>query len=43
MELSNPPSVRVLEKAGFQRAATDAEENTAQYRIAAPADRAATS
>jgi RimJ/RimL family protein N-acetyltransferase len=34
VELSNPPSVRVLEKAGFRRAAT--EENTAEFRLTSP-------
>ncbi|MGV9772699.1 GNAT family N-acetyltransferase [Streptosporangium sp. NPDC003464] len=37
VELSNPSSVRVLEKAGFQRWSTEAEENTARYRATAPA------
>ncbi|WP_308250224.1 GNAT family N-acetyltransferase [Sphaerisporangium fuscum] len=31
VELSNPASVRVLEKAGFQRSHTDAEQNTARF------------
>ncbi|GGW52873.1 N-acetyltransferase [Streptomyces lucensis JCM 4490] len=35
VELSNPASVRVLEKAGFRRWAT--EENTARFRITKPA------
>jgi RimJ/RimL family protein N-acetyltransferase len=34
VELSNPPSVRVLEKAGFHRWAT--EGNTARFRITSP-------
>ncbi|MEV4109189.1 GNAT family N-acetyltransferase [Nonomuraea sp. NPDC049695] len=33
VELSNPSSIRVLEKAGFQRWSTDAEQNTARYGI----------
>lgn len=37
VELSNPASIRVLEKAGFQRAHTDTEQNTARYRAAPPA------
>ena len=37
VELSNPASVRVLEKAGFQLWDTDAEQGTARYRmISAP-------
>ncbi|MFE0106419.1 GNAT family N-acetyltransferase [Streptomyces sp. NPDC059009] len=34
VELSNPSSVRVLEKAGFHRSAT--EENLAKFRITSP-------
>jgi RimJ/RimL family protein N-acetyltransferase len=34
VELSNPPSVRVLEKAGFPQWAT--EENTAKFRLTGP-------
>ncbi|MFI1798454.1 GNAT family N-acetyltransferase [Streptomyces sp. NPDC020379] len=34
VELSNPSSVRVLEKAGFHRWAT--EENTARFRLMSP-------
>ncbi|MFG2289231.1 GNAT family N-acetyltransferase [Streptomyces sp. NPDC048595] len=34
VELSNPASVRVLEKAGFHRWAT--EENTARFRVTKP-------
>ncbi|GGT23266.1 hypothetical protein GCM10010271_28510 [Streptomyces kurssanovii] len=34
VELSNPPSVRVLEKAGFQRRA--AEENMARFTLTRP-------
>jgi RimJ/RimL family protein N-acetyltransferase len=37
VELSNPPSIRVLEKAGFQRSHTDVEQNTARYRATLPA------
>lgn len=37
VELSNPASIRVLEKAGFQRWSSQAEENTARYRATAPA------
>ncbi|MDP9867665.1 MULTISPECIES: GNAT family N-acetyltransferase [Streptosporangium] len=37
VELSNPSSIRVLEKAGFRRWSTEAEENTARYRATAPA------
>ncbi|MFF4621111.1 GNAT family N-acetyltransferase [Nonomuraea jabiensis] len=39
VELSNPASIRVLEKAGFQRSHTDPEANTARYVTAAPAQR----
>lgn len=35
VELSNPPSIRVLEKAGFQR--WSSEENIARFRAAPPA------
>jgi [ribosomal protein S5]-alanine N-acetyltransferase len=31
VELSNPASVRVLEKAGFERSHVDPEQNTARY------------
>ncbi|GGL32498.1 N-acetyltransferase [Planomonospora parontospora subsp. antibiotica] len=31
VELSNPPSIRVLEKAGFQRSHTDTEQGTARF------------
>ncbi|MEV5748329.1 GNAT family N-acetyltransferase [Actinoallomurus sp. NPDC052308] len=34
VELSNSPSIRVLEKAGFHRSAT--EENTARFRMTRP-------
>jgi RimJ/RimL family protein N-acetyltransferase len=34
VELSNPPSVRVLEKAGFRRASSDGD--TALYRVTEP-------
>ncbi|MCO5991669.1 GNAT family N-acetyltransferase [Actinoallomurus spadix] len=39
VELSNPASIRVLEKAGFQRKRTDTEQNTARFVLstAAPA------
>lgn len=37
VELSNPPSIRVLEKAGFHRTHTDAEQGTARYDAAPPA------
>ncbi|MEO3750043.1 GNAT family N-acetyltransferase [Streptomyces sp. B6B3] len=33
VELSNPASVRVLEKAGFERCGDGPEENTARYRV----------
>ncbi|MET7339452.1 GNAT family N-acetyltransferase [Nonomuraea sp. NPDC005650] len=33
VELSNPPSIRVLEKAGFQRSHTDTEQNTARFAL----------
>lgn len=33
VELSNPPSIRVLEKAGFRRWSTQVEERTARYRL----------
>jgi RimJ/RimL family protein N-acetyltransferase len=39
VELSNPSSIRVLEKAGFQRSHTDAEQQTARYRATPPAGR----
>ncbi|WP_030170125.1 GNAT family N-acetyltransferase [Spirillospora albida] len=39
VELSNPPSIRVLEKAGFERTHTDPEQNTARYRATRPAQR----
>ena len=32
VELSNPPSILVLDKAGFQRSHTEIEQNTARYR-----------
>ncbi|WP_030680910.1 GNAT family N-acetyltransferase [Streptomyces rimosus] len=35
-ELSNPASLRVLEKAGFRRLATDDEENLARFMITRP-------
>lgn len=35
VELSNPPSIRVLEKAGFQRSHTDPEQNTARLDLSA--------
>ncbi|GAA3966506.1 hypothetical protein GCM10023085_56190 [Actinomadura viridis] len=37
VELSNPPSVRVLEKAGFERSHTDTEQNTARFVLKATA------
>ncbi|MBG0826357.1 GNAT family N-acetyltransferase [Planomonospora sp. ID67723] len=39
VELSNPASIRVLEKAGFQRSHTGTEQNTARYRAAPPVRR----
>ncbi|GAA4203763.1 hypothetical protein GCM10022252_61890 [Streptosporangium oxazolinicum] len=36
VELSNPPSIRVLEKAGFRLASTDPEQNTARYHATSP-------
>ncbi|MFG6198815.1 GNAT family N-acetyltransferase [Nonomuraea sp. JJY05] len=39
VELSNPASIRVLEKAGFQRSHTDAEADTARYVTTSPAQR----
>ncbi|MEV4574126.1 GNAT family N-acetyltransferase [Nonomuraea jabiensis] len=39
VELSNPASIRVLEKAGFRRSHTDAEANTARYVTTSPARR----
>ncbi|MER6947082.1 GNAT family N-acetyltransferase [Nonomuraea sp. NPDC000554] len=39
VELSNPASVSVLEKAGFLRSRSDAEQNTALYLAVAPAQR----
>jgi RimJ/RimL family protein N-acetyltransferase len=36
VELSNPPSIRVLEKAGFQRSHTEIEQNTARYCVTSP-------
>ncbi|MEV4253778.1 GNAT family N-acetyltransferase [Spirillospora sp. NPDC049652] len=36
VELSNPPSVRVLEKAGFERSDAGAEQNTARFVVTAP-------
>ncbi|MEV1170346.1 GNAT family N-acetyltransferase [Nonomuraea sp. NPDC049784] len=39
VELSNPASIRVLEKAGFQRSHTDAEQNTARYVATPPVQR----
>ncbi|MFI7634416.1 GNAT family N-acetyltransferase [Nonomuraea sp. NPDC049400] len=39
VELSNPASIRVLEKAGFQRSHTDAEQNTARYVATPPLQR----
>ncbi|MEU4746880.1 GNAT family N-acetyltransferase, partial [Actinosynnema sp. NPDC023658] len=39
VELSNPASVRVLEKAGFERRGVDAEQGTAQYGVTSPAGR----
>jgi len=32
VELSNPPSIRVLEKSGFRRHSTPPDQNTARYR-----------
>ncbi|TMR97679.1 GNAT family N-acetyltransferase [Nonomuraea basaltis] len=37
VELANPSSIRVLEKAGLQCWSTEAEENTARYRATPPA------
>ncbi|TMR29524.1 GNAT family N-acetyltransferase [Nonomuraea zeae] len=39
VELSNPASVRVLEKAGFRRTHMDAEQHTARYQATPPAER----
>ncbi|MEV0232428.1 GNAT family N-acetyltransferase [Nonomuraea sp. NPDC050786] len=39
VELSNPASIRVLEKAGFRRTHTDAEQNTARYVTTPPPQR----
>ncbi|GAA0844439.1 GNAT family protein [Streptosporangium amethystogenes subsp. fukuiense] len=39
VELPNPSSIRVLEKAGFQQAGTDPERNTVRYRATPPARR----
>ena len=36
VDLSNPASVSVLEKAGFDRSHTDTEANTARYHAARP-------
>ena len=33
VELANPPSIRVLEKAGYHRSDTDAEQGTARYQV----------
>lgn len=33
VELSNPPSIRVLEKAGFERWTSDEERKTARFRL----------
>ncbi|WP_345367477.1 GNAT family N-acetyltransferase [Actinoallomurus liliacearum] len=35
VELSNPASLRVLEKAGFRRSHTDTEQNTARFVLSA--------
>ncbi|WP_232835819.1 GNAT family N-acetyltransferase [Actinocorallia populi] len=37
VELSNPPSIRVLEKAGFRLSHTDLDQATARYHAAPPA------
>lgn len=37
VELSNPPSIRVLEKAGFQRSHTEIEQDTTMFRATSPA------
>ncbi|MFI7224785.1 GNAT family N-acetyltransferase [Nonomuraea angiospora] len=39
VELSNPASIRVLEKAGFERSHTDSEANTARYVTTSPVRR----
>ncbi|MEO3786614.1 GNAT family N-acetyltransferase [Actinocorallia sp. B10E7] len=39
VELSNPPSIRVLEKAGFRLAGTDLDQNTALYHAVPPSRR----
>ncbi|MFD0691279.1 GNAT family N-acetyltransferase [Actinomadura fibrosa] len=36
VELSNPSSIRVLEKAGYRRSSTDAAQNTATYTATPP-------
>lgn len=37
VDLVNPPSARVLEKAGFRRAGTDLEQGTVEFHADAPA------
>ncbi|WP_238413126.1 GNAT family N-acetyltransferase [Saccharothrix deserti] len=39
VELSNPASIRVLEKAGFQRSDTGTGQNTVRYGVTAPVRR----